>query len=62
MVFAATPGQTILNNISFSLQAGQSLAIVGPVGAGITVLLRALLAEIAATADDAVFLSLIDQG
>ena len=47
LVFAATPGQTILNHISFSMEAGQSLAIVGPVGVGKTVLLRALLAEIA---------------
>ena len=47
LVFAATPGQTILNDISFTLEAGQSLAIVGPVGAGKTVLLRALLSEIA---------------
>lgn len=48
LVFAATPGRTILNNISFTLKAGQSLAIVGPVGAGKTVLLRALLSEITA--------------
>jgi ABC-type multidrug transport system fused ATPase/permease subunit len=47
LVFAAAPGQTILNDISFTLEAGQSLAVVGPVGAGKTVLLRALLSEIA---------------
>ena len=42
--------EPILNQISFDLQAGQSLAIVGPVGAGKTVLLRTLLAEYAASA------------
>ena len=40
----------ILNGISFELLPGQSLAIVGPVGGGKTVLLRLLLAEYAATA------------
>ena len=49
LVFQANPDQTILNRISFELAAGQSLAIVGPVGAGKTVLLRALLAEYAAS-------------
>ena len=43
-------GEPILNNISFDLQPGQSLAIVGPVGAGKTVLLRTLLAEYEASA------------
>lgn len=42
-------GRSILKNISFELQPGQSLAIVGPVGAGKTVLLRLLLAEYAAS-------------
>ncbi len=45
LAFAATPGQPILRNIAFDLQPGQSLAIVGPVGAGKSVLLRLLLAE-----------------
>ncbi len=36
---------SIARNISFTLQAGQSLAIVGPIGAGKTVLLRTLLGE-----------------
>jgi ABC-type multidrug transport system fused ATPase/permease subunit len=39
------PGEAILRNLSFELVAGQSLAIVGPVGAGKTVLLRTLLGE-----------------
>lgn len=43
--FAAVADQAILRNISLNLQPGQSLAIVGPVGAGKTVLLRLLLAE-----------------
>lgn len=47
--FSAVPDQPILRNISLDLQPGQSLAIVGPVGAGKTVLLRLLLSEYAAT-------------
>lgn len=43
--FSAVAGQPILRNISLDLQPGQSLAIVGPVGAGKTVLLRLLLSE-----------------
>jgi ABC-type multidrug transport system fused ATPase/permease subunit len=52
LVFRASADaeQPILNRISFDLQAGQSLAIVGPVGAGKTVLLRTLLAEYNASA------------
>lgn len=45
LVFKTTPNKTILNDISFHLEPGQSLAIVGPVGAGKTVLLRTLMAE-----------------
>jgi ABC-type multidrug transport system fused ATPase/permease subunit len=40
----------ILNGISMDLAPGQSLAIVGPVGAGKTVLLRTLLGEYAPSA------------
>ena len=47
--FAASPEQTIIRNIAFDLHPGQSLAIVGPVGAGKTVLLRLLLSEYAAS-------------
>lgn len=47
--FSAAGDQPILRNISLDLQAGQSLAIVGPVGAGKTVLLRLLLSEYAAS-------------
>ena len=47
--FSAAVDQPILRNISLELQAGQSLAIVGPVGAGKTVLLRLLLSEYAAS-------------
>nr|WP_315489509.1 ATP-binding cassette domain-containing protein [uncultured Rhodoferax sp.] len=47
--FSAAEDQPILRNISLDLQAGQSLAIVGPVGAGKTVLLRLLLSEYAAS-------------
>ncbi len=43
--FHGERGQAILKDLSFELQAGHSLAIVGPVGAGKTVLLRLLLAE-----------------
>jgi ABC-type multidrug transport system fused ATPase/permease subunit len=52
LVFRAKPAHTILNNISFELSAGQSLAIVGPVGAGKTVLLRMLLSEYQASAGE----------
>ena len=52
LVFKADNGTTILDTISFSLEAGQSLAIVGPVGAGKSVLLRALLREYAPSAGD----------
>ena len=45
LVFRAGPDRPILNHLSFDVQAGQSLAIVGPVGAGKTVLLRLLLSE-----------------
>jgi ABC-type multidrug transport system fused ATPase/permease subunit len=47
--FNAVPDQAILRNIALELQPGQSLAIVGPVGAGKTVLLRLLLSEYAAS-------------
>ena len=50
--FAATPDQPILRQITLELAPGQSLAIVGPVGAGKTVLLRLLLSEYAATRGD----------
>ncbi len=48
--FGAVQDQPILRNIALDLQAGQSLAIVGPVGAGKTVLLRLLLSEYAPSA------------
>lgn len=35
-------GQTILNNLSFSIQTGEQWAIVGPAGSGKTTLLKAL--------------------
>jgi zinc transport system ATP-binding protein len=35
--------ETVLKNVSFSLERGKALAIIGPNGAGKTVLLRALL-------------------
>ncbi|QTN26428.1 ATP-binding cassette domain-containing protein [Rhodoferax sp. AJA081-3] len=47
--FSAVEGQPILRDITLDLQAGQSLAIVGPVGAGKSVLLRLLLSEYAAS-------------
>ena len=49
LVFRARDEHPILNGISFDLAAGQSLAIVGPVGGGKTVLLRTLLGEYAAS-------------
>jgi ABC-type multidrug transport system fused ATPase/permease subunit len=39
-------GKTILQNISFTLEAGKSLAVVGRVGSGKSILLEALLGEI----------------
>lgn len=45
LCFSAVEGQPILRDIALALQPGQSLAIVGPVGAGKTVLLRLLLSE-----------------
>lgn len=47
LTFKTDADRVILKNISFDLAVGQSLAIVGPVGAGKTVLLRMLLAEYA---------------
>jgi ABC-type multidrug transport system fused ATPase/permease subunit len=43
--FAPNPQQTVLRQVSFALRPGQSLAVVGPIGAGKTALLRALLGE-----------------
>ena len=37
------PNQTILENVSFTLERGKTLAIIGPNGAGKTMLFRALL-------------------
>jgi ABC-type multidrug transport system fused ATPase/permease subunit len=51
LAFGVQPGAHILRDISFDLDAGQSLAIVGPIGSGKTVLLRTLLGEYAPTAD-----------
>jgi len=50
LAFGVQPGTDILRDISFALDAGQSLAIVGPIGSGKTVLLRMLLGEYAPTA------------
>jgi ABC-type multidrug transport system fused ATPase/permease subunit len=50
LAFGVQPGTDILRNISFELEAGQSLAIVGPIGSGKTVLLRTLLGEYSPTA------------
>lgn len=50
LAFGVQPGTDILRDISFELDTGQSLAIVGPIGSGKTVLLRMLLAEYAPTA------------
>jgi zinc transport system ATP-binding protein len=36
-------GKTILNKVSFDLEAGESLAIIGPNGSGKTVLLKSIL-------------------
>ncbi len=38
--------QTLLDNLNFDVEAGRCVAIVGPVGAGKTILLHALLREI----------------
>jgi ABC-type multidrug transport system fused ATPase/permease subunit len=50
LTFGVQPGADILRNLSFELEAGQSLAIVGPIGSGKTVLLRTLLGEYSPTA------------
>ncbi len=55
LVFGTKPNQNILNNISFTLEPGKSLAIVGPVGAGKTVLLRMLMSEFEASAGKVVW-------
>jgi ATP-binding cassette, subfamily B, multidrug efflux pump len=34
--FAYVPGETVLNDVSFSISAGRTLAVVGPTGAGKT--------------------------
>lgn len=39
-------GRKILKDISFKLNAGESLAIIGPVGSGKTILLESLLGEV----------------
>jgi zinc transport system ATP-binding protein len=39
----ALEGKTILNKVSFDLEAGESLAIIGPNGSGKTVLLKSIL-------------------
>ena len=41
-VAAPGPGQVILSEISFELEAGQALGIIGPSGGGKTTLVRAL--------------------
>jgi ATP-binding cassette subfamily B protein len=41
--FGYDPSAKVLNNISFSLQAGETLAIVGPTGSGKSTLLNLLL-------------------
>jgi ABC-type multidrug transport system fused ATPase/permease subunit len=48
--FGVQPGTDILRDVAFELDAGQSLAIVGPIGSGKTVLLRMLLGEYSPTA------------
>jgi zinc transport system ATP-binding protein len=44
-------GKTIIENVSFNLRKGESLAIIGPNGSGKTVLLSALLKIIPYTGD-----------
>ena len=39
-------GQNIIDDLSFDIEAGENLAIIGPNGSGKTVLLRALLGSI----------------
>ena len=40
--FAYEPGRPVLHGVSFSMQAGETLAIVGPTGSGKTTLIRLL--------------------
>ena len=49
LAFRDEADRPILRDVSFELEEGQSLAIVGPVGAGKTLLLRTLLSEYAAS-------------
>jgi ATP-binding cassette, subfamily B, multidrug efflux pump len=43
VAFSYIPGETILNDISFSVREGETLALVGPTGAGKTSLLNLIL-------------------
>jgi ATP-binding cassette subfamily B protein len=41
--FAYTPGEPVLNNVSFSVKAGETVAIVGPTGSGKTSVIHLLI-------------------
>ncbi len=43
VVFSYVPGETILNDVSFTINAGKTLAIVGPTGAGKTSIINLLI-------------------
>ena len=57
--FAYEPGNPVLHNVSFSIAAGESLAIVGPTGSGKSTLIR-LLARFYDFDDGRIFLDGID--
>ncbi|MCY4199921.1 MAG: ABC transporter ATP-binding protein [Gammaproteobacteria bacterium] len=57
--FAYEPGNPVLHDVSFSIAAGESLAIVGPTGSGKSTLIR-LLARFYDFDDGQVFLDGID--
>lgn len=49
--FGFSGGRNILDNISFRLKKGESLAVVGAVGSGKTTLIRAILGELGSEVD-----------
>ena len=57
--FSYNPGEPVLSNVSFSVAAGEKLAIVGPTGSGKSTLIR-LLGRFYDFSDGSIFLDGID--